>query len=100
VKVSSDGTAADGSRIAYSYTARFDGKDYVISGTGVPNGAKTIAIQRLSPNTTEATLKKSGKVVLTARSVVAKSGKAMKLTGNGADAKGKPVSNVTYWDKQ
>src|SRR5579863_8913845 len=97
IKVSSEGTAADGGRIAYSYTANYDGKDNAVSGTGVPNGADTIAIKRLSPNTTEGTLKKGGKVILTVRSVVSKDGKVMTLTGKGTDADGKAVGNVTVW---
>jgi hypothetical protein len=37
-KVSVDGAAADGSRIAYSYMTNLDGKDSVISGVGAPVG--------------------------------------------------------------
>jgi hypothetical protein len=99
VKVTSKGTAGDGSDIAYSYTANYDGKDYPISGTGVPNGAETIALKRVSPNTAEATLKKAGKTVVTTRSVVSKNGRVMTLTAKGTNANGEQTNNVTVWDK-
>lgn len=80
IKVSLEGTAGDGSRIAYSYTANFDGKDNPISGTGAPNGADTIAVKRVNANTIETTNKKAGKVVGTVRLVVSKDGKVTTIT--------------------
>lgn len=100
VKVSSEGTAADGSRTAWSYTADYDGKDNPVSGTGVPGGADTIALKRIHPNTTEATFKKAGKVVRTGRLVVSKDGKVLTITGKGTDANGQPQSYVLVFDKQ
>src|ERR1700694_1594634 len=61
VKASAEGTAAEGSRTAWSYTANYDGKDNPISGTG-PSGADTIALKRINPNPTALTFKKAGKV--------------------------------------
>src|ERR1022692_5011469 len=52
IKGSSDGTAADGSHRAWSYTANYDGKDNPISGTG-PAGADTVALKRINPNSAE-----------------------------------------------
>ena len=100
IKVSNEGMAADGSRVSYSYSAKYDGKDNPISGTGVPNGADTIAIKRVDANTTEVTLKKAGKVAITARNAVSKDGKVTTVTAKGMDAKGKPTSNAQVWDRQ
>jgi len=75
VKVSNEGTAADGSRYAWSYTANYDRKDNPLSGTGTPSGADTIALKRIKPNITKATFKKAGKVVMTGRDVVSTDGK-------------------------
>jgi len=100
VKVSTEGAAADGSHIAYSYTTNYDGKDSPISGTGAQNGADAIAVKRINPNTIELTWKKDGKVVQTARQVVSKDGKVRTATGKGTDANGKPTSNVTVSEKQ
>ena len=100
VKASVEGTAADGSHFAYGYTADYDGKDNPISGTGAPSGADTIAIKRINPNTTEATLKKGGQVVLTTRAVVSKDGKVRTITTKGTDAHGQPTNNVVIFEKQ
>jgi hypothetical protein len=96
VKVSTEGTAADGSHVAYSYTANYDGKDNPVSGTGAPYGADTIALKRISPNTTEGTWKKAGKVVQTSRGVVSKDGKVRTMTGKGTDG----TNIVLVYDKQ
>jgi hypothetical protein len=98
VKASTEGTAADGSHIAYSYTENYDGKDNPISGTGAP--ADTIALKRINPNTIEVTEKKAGKVLVTRRIVVSKDGKVLTATGKGTNANGQSASNVTVWDKQ
>src|ERR1700751_2010777 len=60
-KVTFEGVAADGSRIAYSYSTNYDGKDSPVSGVGQANGADTIAVKRVDANTSTSTLKKGGK---------------------------------------
>lgn len=100
VKASTDGVAADGSRVAYSYMTNYEGKDSAISGVGFPNGADTIAIKRIDANTTTAISKKAGKVVLTTKTVVSKDGKVMTITAKGTDAQGQPTSATTVWEKQ
>ena len=99
-KISFEGVAADGSRMAYSYMTNYDGKDSAIAGSGQPNGADTIGIKRDDASTTTATLKKAGKVVGTTRTVVSKDGKTTTITSKGADANGKPRNVVSVYDKQ
>jgi hypothetical protein len=100
MKVSLEGIAADGTRIAWSYTADFDGKDYPISGTGAPNGADMVTIRRIGANSYEATFKKAGKMVGTGRDTVSKDGKVKTVAAKGTDANGKPVTRALVWDKQ
>lgn len=100
VKGNYEGKAADGSRIAYGYTAKYDGKDYPLTGTGTPNGADTLALKRVNTNTYEVTAKRGGKVVLTARVVVSNGGKTTTITTKGTDVSGKPDSSVRVFDKQ
>jgi hypothetical protein len=100
MKVSSEGIAADGSRIAWSYTANFDGKDYPISGAGAPNGADIVSIKRINTNTYEATFKKDHKVVGTGRDEISKDGKVKTVAATGTDANGQPVTRALVWDKQ
>jgi hypothetical protein len=100
VKVTLDGVAGDGSRIAYSYATNYDGKDSPVSGVGIPNGAETNALKRIDANTTTATAKKAGKVVNTARFVVSKDGQVMTITTKGTNEQGQLTSSTTVWDKQ
>jgi hypothetical protein len=100
VKVSSNGVAWDGSRIAFSFTTNYDSKDSAVSGTGFPNGADTIAVKRIDSNTSTATGKKAGKVVYTRRLVVSKDGKVMTITAKRTDEQGHPTSSTSVWEKQ
>ena len=88
---------ADGQTTSFSYTAQYDGKDYPV--TGNPN-ADTITLKRINAYTSEATLKKGGKVVLTARRVVSKDGKTLTLTLKGTNAQGQQINTVSVYDKQ
>ena len=99
-KVGNDGVAADGSHITYGFTAAYDGKDVPITGAGAPNGADTISLKRTGPSTHDATLKKAGKVVLTAHAVISKDGKTRTLTSKGTNASGQPTSTKAVYDKQ
>jgi hypothetical protein len=94
-----EGVAADGSPIAYGFTVAFDGKEAPITGSG-PGGADTISIKRINPNEYEATLKKAGKTVATAKAEVSKDGKVSTVTSKGTGSDGKPMSTKSVYDKQ
>jgi hypothetical protein len=102
VKLTADGVAADGNRIAYSWSANYDGKDYPYNpgSMGAPNGADTVSLKRIDPYTIDIVQKKGGKVVQTTRAVYSKDGKTRILTSKGTNQSGQPTSNVTVWDKQ
>ena len=53
-----------------------------------------------TPNTTETTFKKGGKVTSVNTAVVAADGKTMTITAKGTDAQGKPMLNVQVYDKK
>jgi hypothetical protein len=99
-KYTFEGVAADGGKIAYSYSTNYDGKDMPITGVGQANGADTIAITRVNSNTTTSTLKKAGKVVGTTTTTVSKDGKTTTLDSKGVDASGKPRNVVSVYNKQ
>jgi hypothetical protein len=88
---------ADGSKTSFEYTAKYDGNDYPIKGTQIYDA---IAIKRIDDQTSEATLKKGGKVVATAKRVLSKDGKTMTLTISGTSAKGEKSTNVSVYEKQ
>src|SRR5260370_27690397 len=60
-KYTFDGVAADGTPFSYSFTVKYDGKDYPVTGTGMPAGADSIAIKLVGTNKAEATQQKGGK---------------------------------------
>ena len=97
IKLSSDGIDATGNPTHVEYTAKYDGKDYPI--TGVPN-VDTVALERPDANTIRSTMKKGDLVVMTATSVISKDGKTRTSTFKGKNAEGVDVNNVVVYDKQ
>ena len=98
-KVTYEGMAADGSRIAYSFTTNLDGKDSPISGAA-PFGADAVAVKRVDAYTTTGVVKKAGKEIRTATTVVSKDGKVTTQTVKGINEQGQPISYTTVWEKQ
>jgi hypothetical protein len=97
IKLSSEGIDPAGNPTHLEYTAKYDGKDYPI--TGAPN-ADTVALERIDASTTESTVKKAGQVVMTIRTVLSDNGKTRTSTFKGKDAEGHDVNNVVVYDKQ
>ena len=97
VKVSSKGVDAEGKPTAQSYTANFDGKDYTV--TGSPD-YDAVAFKKSGASAAEATRKKGGKVVQTAKYVVSADGKTLTITSSGTNAKGQKIHNVSVFDKK
>jgi hypothetical protein len=96
VKINAEGTNADGTVLHVQYDAKFDGKDYPI--TGVPY-ADTVSVKRIDASTIESTMKKDGQVVMTVTARVSKDGKTRTSTFKGKDAQGHDVLNVVVSDK-
>jgi len=97
VKIDAEITNADGSPIHVQYDAKFDGKDYPV--TGIPY-ADAVSVKRIDANTIEATMKKGGQVTMTVTTKVSKDGKTRTSTFKGKDAEGHDVLNVVVSDKQ
>ncbi len=95
--VNAEGTGGDGNPTHVEYSAKFDGKDYTI--TGVP-GADTVSVKRIDTNTVESTIKNAGQAVMTVRSTVSKDGNTRTSVFKGKDAQGRDVNNVVVYDKQ
>jgi hypothetical protein len=87
---------ADGSTRKITYTANYDGKDAVVTGT--PD-YDTIAIKK-SGNSTEGMRKKGGKTVQTYTRTVSADGKTMTVASKGTNAAGDKVDNVQVYDRQ
>jgi hypothetical protein len=97
IKRTGESIDAEGSKTSFEYTAKYDGKDYPVSGS---DAYDAITIKRINDNSVQATLKKSGKVVSTAHRVVSKDGKVMTLTITGTNAKGQKTKNIAVYEKQ
>lgn len=97
VKVTTTGEQANGTPINASYTAKYDSKDYPV--TGAPYD--TLAVTQVNANTFTAKLKNTGtKYSTTGRSVISKDGKTMTTTTKGTGTDGKPISYTMVYDKQ
>jgi hypothetical protein len=97
IKIDAEGTDGDGNPTHVAYDAKFDGKDYPV--TGLPN-ADTVSVKRIGADTVEGTMKKDGKVVMTVTSKVSTDGKTRTSTFHGKDVQGRAVHNVVVYDKQ
>jgi ABC-type transport system substrate-binding protein len=85
IKRTGESIDADGNKTSFEYTAKYDGKDYPVSGSELFDA---IALTRFNDQTVEIALKKSVKVVTTARRFVPKDGKTMKFTISGTNGQG------------
>jgi hypothetical protein len=97
VKTTTTGEQTDGTPINASYTAKYDGKEYPVSGAPYD----TITIKQVNVNTFTFTQKKTdGKYSVTGRSVVSKNGKTMTSTIKGTNAAGQAYNATMVYDKQ
>ena len=96
IKLTSDTVLADGTARKISYTASYDGKDAVVTGTPDYDGMSL----KKTANGAEGSRKKAGKVVQTYTRVISADGKTMTVTSTGTTAAGAKVDNVQVYDKQ
>jgi len=97
VKIDAELVNADGSPAHVQYDAKFDGKDYPVTGIGY---ADAVSVKRIDANTIEATMKKGGQVTMIVTTKLSKDGKTRTSTFKGKDAEGHAVHNVVVSDKQ
>lgn len=98
VKVTRTQQDADGTTIDFTYTFKYDGKEYPVTG----GPFDTISVRRIDANTTsfEVIKKTDGTYHQTGRDVISKDGKTRTLTAKGTDANGKPIVGTVVFDKQ
>jgi hypothetical protein len=97
MKVVSDRVEADGQKVHFEWTAKFDGKDYPVKGDP---SRDSVLVKKVDAYNLEITNKKAGKVTTTIKAVYAKDGKSRMETVTGTNAQGQKINNVTNWDKQ
>jgi hypothetical protein len=97
VKVSIDGTTADGKAAHTEWTGKFDGKEYAV--TGDPTSDMR-SYTRVDANTLAFASQKAGKDTLSGRIVISADGKTRTVTTDAKDDKGVKVTNTGVYDKQ
>ncbi len=97
MKVTIDGTTADGKSVHIEWTGKFDGKFYPL--TGDPNNDER-SYKKINGRTMEAISKKGGKVIRITRIVVAPDGKSRTVTSTTTNAKGEKITSVAVYDKE
>ncbi|HST11785.1 MAG TPA: hypothetical protein VLL05_15525, partial [Terriglobales bacterium] len=97
IKVTVDGTDAQGKPAHNEWTGKFDGKDYPL--TGDPS-ADTRSYTKIDDHTMELTNKKGGKATMTGKIVISADGQSRVVTVSGTDPSGKKVEYSAAYDKQ
>ena len=97
IKITRTEQRADGIPLTYSYSFKYDGKEY-----SLPNGPyDRISVKRIDANTTSFETRKVGTSYRTkARIVVSKDGKSKIQSSEGTDAKGNKMMVTYLFDKQ
>jgi hypothetical protein len=97
LKVTRTGQFKDGSSATASYTFKYDGKEYPVTG----GPFDTLSVKRIDANNASWQIKKTGtKFNVKGRTVVSADGKTMTMTSKGTDTDGKPVEQTLVFDKQ
>ncbi len=95
VKVTVDGTDADGKPAHSEWTGKMDGKDYPVTGDATAD----MRSYKKEGKDLELTNKKAGKVTTTGKVVVSADGKTRTVTIEGTDAKGAKMTSTAVYDK-
>ena len=100
LKVTVDLVAADGTAYHWSWTAKYDGKDYPVTGK-TPYGDKgTVALTKVDDHTLKLVAKADGKVVANQDITTSADGKTRTVKTKGTDKAGKPIDTVSVYDRQ
>ena len=97
VKQVADTVDSTGKAVHTEYNAKYDGKDYAV--TGDPN-RDTVALKKIDDYNFEFANAKGGKAMTKGTVVYSKDGKTRTVTTSGVNAQGQKVTNITVFDKQ
>jgi hypothetical protein len=92
-----DGTDGNGQPLHNTWTGKFDGKEYPV--TGDPS-TDTRSYRMITSHILAAVEMKGGKIVGRARVVVSDDGKTRTVTVHSTDAKGRIVTSIALYEKQ
>lgn len=92
-----DRVTAEGNPFHVEYSAKYDGKDYPVTGSPEYD---TVILKRINDSTIESSRKKDGKLVWTLRAVISNDGKTRTLYWKGKNAEGAPRTAVYVFDRE
>jgi hypothetical protein len=78
------------------YAARYDGKDYDITGS---LGGDKISLRRIDAMTTESTQKREGKPAIVATRTVSADGKTLTVVSKGTTAEGQLIDSILIFER-
>ena len=96
IHIREDVVSEDGRSLRIEADAKFDGKDYPVTGTPF---ADSVAYRRLNSRTIKGKAKKDGKVVSEETVVLAPDGRSMTVTYTGK-REGKTISSVGVFERE
>jgi hypothetical protein len=95
-RVTETGIDAAGKPTSAAFTRIFDGMPH----PGVTPNFDAASFTRVDDHTVIISRTKAGKLVQTVTNVVSQDGKSNTITTIGTDANGRPINNITVYDKQ
>jgi hypothetical protein len=96
-KMTARGVAADKKPTLVKYEARYDGKDYDITGS---TGGGKISLRRIDALTTESTQKRDGKPAIVAHRKVSTDGKTLTVVSKGTLPDGQMVDSTLIFERR
>jgi hypothetical protein len=91
------GQLKDGTAVNYSFTFKYDGKEYPVTG----GPYDSVSVKQANANTTTYEIRKAGgKYHMMGKQVVSKDGRTLTQTSKGTDSSGNPVTSTSVFDKQ
>ena len=97
IRVTIKTTMPDGLSTSVEHPVNYDGKEHPITGS---RQSDAILLKKIDDHTSESILKHASKVLGTNRRVVSNDGKAMTITFQGTDSRGRQVNNSAVYEKQ
>ena len=90
------GQMADGTAFKYSFSYKYDGRDYPVKGAPFD----MISVKRIDANTTNYEVSKSGsKYQMKGQTVISRDAQTKTITSQGTDAAGKPFSQTLVFNR-
>ncbi len=94
-----DGIAADGSRVHFSASYKYDNLEYPLAGLNQEQ-ALTVAYNRVNNRSVEFNIRAQGQVTQSATKVVSVDGRTMTITANITGPQGQRFTDVLVFRKQ